>query len=371
MEDCKTMGKSVLVLTNNIGGLHSFRKEVISAIRETGWDVVISAPDKDDERTSYFEAIGCRIKCIYFNRRGKNPLTDIVLLVKYCRTIQRIKPTAVLTYTIKPNVYGGIACRVTKVPQIANITGLGDAVENGGWLHKLTMLLYKVGISRARQVFFQNTSNRDFCISNGIADSRSIVLPGSGVNLSHHTYQSYPADGPVKFLFISRLLRDKGVEEFFEMARTIKRKYPATEFQILGRMEGPYQNQLETLVSEGVIKYFGTTTDVRPYLAQVHCTILPSYHEGMSNVNLESSANGRPVITTGVPGCRETVEDSITGYIVKPHCAEGLIDAVERFIQLPYREKIKMGQAARKKVEREFDRGIVTEAYLRAIENLR
>ena len=341
----------------------------MKAIVDAGYDVYISEPD-DDERVKYFEGIGCHIIKTDFDRRGMNPLADLKLLQTYRNMIIQLKPKVVLSYTIKPNVYGGIACRMTSTPQIANVTGLGDALENEGWLQKLTIALYKFGVGKAKQVFFQNHTNREFCLSHGIADEKAIVLPGSGVNLEHHVYQEYPEDGVIKFLFISRLLKDKGTDEFFEMAKVIKSKYSKTEFQILGWVEGNYQQQLDDLVKDGVVNYLGTTTDVRSYLAKVHCTILPSYHEGMSNVNLESAANGRPVITTNVPGCRETVDDGRTGYLVDARNTKSLIHAVERFLNLPYLEKEQMGKEGRKKVEREFDRQIVVNAYLYAINNL-
>lgn len=359
----------ILVLTNNIGGLHSFRKEVMKAIIDSGYDLYISEPD-DDERVKYFEDIGCKIIKTDFNRRGMNPIADFKLMLKYRKLIKQLKPIAVLSYTIKPNVYGGIACRLTGTPQIANVTGLGDAIENGGWLQKLTIFLYKFGIGKAAQVFFQNETNKIFCVKHGIADNNAIVLPGSGVNLNHHRFQEYAPDGVIRFLFIARLVKDKGTEEFFETAKTIKAKYPQTEFLILGWKEGPYQQPVEELVKAGVIKYLGTTSDIRPYLTNVHCTIMPSYHEGMSNVNLESAANGRPVITTKVPGCRETVDDGITGIWVEAKSAKALINGVERFLDLPYNQKKTMGQMAREKVEREFDRNIVVNAYLKAIESL-
>lgn len=360
------MKQKILILTNNIGGLHSFRKEVMKAIVDVGYEVYISEPD-DDERVKYFEEIGCHIIKTKFNRRGVNPLADFKLMLQYRKIIRELKPIAVLSYTIKPNVYGGIACRLTGTPLIANVTGLGDAIENGGWLQKLTVSLYKIGISKAKQVFFQNPSNKETCIRLGITDESAMVLPGSGVNLKHHVYQEYPADGVIKFLYIARLQKDKGTGEFFETAERIKAKYPNTEFQILGWKEGDYQMRLEELVKSGIIDYLGTTADVRPYLANVHCTIMPSYHEGMSNVNLESAANGRPVITTDVPGCRETVDDGVTGILVKARDSYGLIEGVERFLAMSYEQKKQMGLEGRKKVEREFDRQIVVKAYLDAI----
>ena len=354
------MSNNILVLTNSIGGLHSFRKEVMKAIVDAGYNVYISEPD-DDERVRYFESIGCHIVKTKFNRRGVNPLKDFRLMMRYRKMIKRLKPLAVLSYTIKPNVYGGMACRLCGVPQIVNVTGLGDAVESGGWMQKLTVTLYKLGLGKAHRIFFQNESNRDFSIRKGIADDSSILLPGSGVNLQHHTYQEYPVDdGKIRFLYIGRLLKDKGAEEFFETAKIIKSKYP----QIVGSMEGDYRKQLDELVTSGIIRFLGPQSDVRPFIGAVECTIMPSYHEGMSNVNLESAANGRPVITTNVPGCKETVDDGKTGFLVEAKSAKSLINAVERFIALPYNQKVLMGKEGRKKVECDFNRQIVVDAYL-------
>jgi len=364
------MQKTILILTNSIGGLHSFRKEVVKAIVDAGYEVTISAPEMVT-KANYFIEIGCKVELIDFSRRGTNPVADLKLMLRYRKLIKRLKPVAVLTYTIKPNIYGGMAARLCGVPQLANVTGLGDAVENGGWMQKLTLTLYKIGLGKARQIFFQNESNRNYCISKGIATKESVLLPGSGVNLQHHTYQAYPVDeGKVRFLFIGRMLRDKGIEEYFEAAKVIKGKYPNTEFRILGNVEGNYQDTLDALSKDGIVKHLGTTSDVRPYIGAVECTIMSSYHEGMSNVNLESAANGRPVITTDVPGCRETVDDGETGYLIDARSAESLIAAIERFIALPYSEKVKMGQEGRKKVEREFDRQIVVDAYLKEIKTI-
>ena len=358
------MKDRILVLTNNIGGLHSFRKEVVKAIAEAGYEVYISEPD-DDERVRYFEEIGCHIVKTDFNRRGMNPVEDVKLMLKYWKMIKQLKPKAVLSYTIKPNIYGGIACRLTGTPQLANVTGLGDAMENGGWLQKLTVGLYKVGIGKAKCVFFQNATNKQFCETHGIVGRKTRLLPGSGVNLEHHTYQAFPKDeGKVRFLFIGRMQRDKGIEEYFAAAKVIKGRYPNTEFQILGDVEGNYQDKLDALAKEGIVNYLGTTSDVRPYIGAVECTIMPSYHEGMSNVNLESAANGRPVITTDVPGCRETVDKGVTGFLVEAKDVMSLIDGIEKFLDLSREKKEQMGMEGRGKVEREFDRRIVVNKYL-------
>ena len=364
------MKQTVLILSNSLKGLYSFRKEVLKAICDADYNVVLSVPEAG-ERAQYFESIGCRIVLTKLNRRGVNPLADFALMLRYRKLIRKTNPVAVLTYTIKPNVYGGIACRLTKTPQLANVTGLGDAMENGGWLQKLTMSLYKIGLSKAKKVCFQNITNKNYFETHHIVNGSTILLPGSGVNLSHHTYQQYPQDnGKVRFLYIGRLLKDKGVEELFYAAEYIKEKYPNTEVQMIGPTDGTYQTKLDELVKLGIVKHWGYTTDVRPFLKEVECTIMPSYHEGMSNVNLESSANGRPVITTNVPGCKETVDDGKTGYLVEVKNGRALADAMEKFIMLTYNQKVEMGQEARKKVEREFDRQMVVDTYLNEIKRI-
>lgn len=364
------MKKTILILTNSIGGLHSFRKEVVKAICDEGFKVYISVP-AEASQAEYFREIGCEIILTEFNRRGVNPLADFMLMMAYRKLMKKLKPVAVLTYTIKPNIYGGMAARLCHVPQLANVTGLGDAVENGGWMQKLTVTLYKMGLGKARRIFFQNASNREFGIRMGIADESSILLPGSGVNLQHHTYQEYPADErKIRFLYIGRVLKDKGAEELFEAAKVIKEKYPQAEFQIVGNVEGDYQKQLDELVAKGAIRFLGPQSDVRPFIGAVECTIMPSYHEGMSNVNLESAANGRPVITTNVPGCKETVDDGKTGFLCEARSSKSLIDTIECFIALPYIQKAQMGQEGRKKAEQEFDRQTVVSAYLKELNSI-
>lgn len=369
MQDCN-MTHKILILTNSIFSLYCSRREVVKAIIDAGYDLYISVPHEDDDVT-YFNEIGCHIIHISLNRRGMNPFSDFRLMLKYYSVVKRLKPIVVLTYTIKPNLYGGMVCRFLRVPQIANITGLGDAVENGGWLRKLIIFLYKISLSKVYKVFFQNNANRDFFLSMGMVEKRTYMLPGSGVNLHYHSYQDYPReDGIIRFLFIGRLLKDKGVEEYFQMARNITQRYSNVDFRLLGEVTDYFKSQLDSLKKDGIITYLGTTRDVRPYIRDVECTVMPSYHEGMSNVNLESAANGRPVITTNVSGCKETVEDYRTGYLVEAKNTQQLIDAVERFINLPYKQKVLMGKEAREKVVREFDRQIIIDAYLSAIKTL-
>lgn len=359
----------VLILTNYFLGLHSFRKEVVKAIRDAGHEVVISAPF--DEKKAYFEEIGCELIDTQFNRKGTNPIKDLGLMIRYRKMLRQIKPDVVLSYTIKPNLYGGMACQLCHVPQIVNITGLGSAVENPGWLQKLTILLYKVGLRKAKTVFFQNKANKEFCELHKMVKGNKMLIPGSGVNLQYHTIQEYPKDGIIKFIFISRLLKEKGIEEYFGAAIRIKKQYPNTEFHIVGPCEDSYSERLDALQKDEIIIYHGLQPDVRPFIGAVHCTIHPSYYpEGMSNVLLESCAAGRPIITTNRPGCGEIIEDGRTGFLVNAKDVDNLVSVIERFIALPYQQKMQMGLNAREKVEKEFDRQIVVDAYLNELSKI-
>lgn len=360
----------VLVLNNNFGGLRTLRMEVFQALINEGYKVTISAPFDASEH--FFKEIGCEVVDTKFERKGMNPLKDFGLMLHYRKLLRQVKPDVVLSYTIKPNLYGGMACQLCGVSQIANVTGLGSAVENPGWLQKLAILLYKMGLRRTKMVFFQNQANMEFCRLHGMVKGKTRLIPGSGVNLQYHTLQEYPSpDEPLRFIFISRLLKEKGIEEYLTAAYDIKWKYPNTEFHILGGCEEDYAKRMEELQKDGIVIYHGVQSDVRPYLGRCHCTIHPSYYpEGMSNVLLESCAAGRPIITTDRPGCGEIVDDGVNGFIVKQRDGHDVARKVEQFILLPYEKKREMGLAARRKVEREFDRNIVVQAYLDAIKSI-
>ena len=363
----------ILVLSNSWIGLHSFRKEVFQAFRNNGYEVTISCPNDDSEKAEWFRNIGCEIIDTKFNRKGTNPFADLKLMIYYCNLIKSVKPIAVLSYTIKPNIYGGMACAICGIPQLANITGLGAAVEYPGLMRKFTIILYKLGLRKTYMTFFQNDENRQFCIKHGMVNENHKLIPGSGVNLSYHSQKEYPTENePIRFIFISRIRKEKGIDEYLAAADAIKAKYlDKVEFHIVGWCEDEYEQRLKLLNAKGVIVYHGGQSDVRPFIAKSNCTIHPTFYpEGMSNVLLESCAAGRAIITTDRPGCREIVDDGVNGYIIKQKDIQDLIKKVEKFINLSYEEKKAMGIAARKKVEREFDRRIVIEAYLGTIKDI-
>lgn len=363
--------KKILVLTNCASGLYSFRSELMKYFLDQEYLVTLAMPY--DELVDDFKAMGCQYVNIPVDRRGINPLKDIMLFFKYLKLIRQYHPDVVLTYTIKPNVYGGVAAAINKVPCMANITGLGTAVENPGMLQKLALFMYKIGLKKDACVFYQNQFNMDFCARHGIVGKHNVLIPGSGVNLKKFEGIPFPDDHTTEFIFISRIMKQKGIDEYLYVAEKLTQKYgDKVKFHILGRCEDAHYKQvLREAQEKGWIFYHGQQKDIRPFIAKVHCVIHPSFYpEGMSNVILENEASGRAAITTKRPGCKETVEDGVTGYLVDEQNKEQLLKAVQRFIDLPYESKKKMGENARHRMERLFDRNIIIEAYNKEIADI-
>lgn len=357
----------VLVLANFGMGLYKFRKELLEELINKGCEVFTSLPE-DEEYIPMLKKIGCKFINTPVSRRGTNPITDLNLLWNYVQIIKEINPDVVLTYTIKPNVYGGLACRINNAPYIANITGLGTAVENGGLLQKVTMFLYKISLKKARCVYFQNEENKVFLTTKEVVKERYEVLPGSGVNLEEYKLLEYPLDNTINFIYISRVMKQKGIEQFLEAATYIKKVYPYTVFHIVGFCEEEYEEKLRELQSKGIIQYHGKQKDVRKFYKLSHCIVHPTYYpEGMSNVLLEGAASGRPIITTNRSGCREIVDDGLNGYLIQPESTDELVKKIEIFLSLDNKAKESMGKAGREKVEKEFNRQFVVKSYLEQI----
>ncbi|SDA65798.1 galacturonosyltransferase [Lachnospiraceae bacterium G11] len=358
---------NILILANSSSGLYGFRNELVTELLKSH-KVYVSVPDNTNVEELSSE--GCQIIETPINRRGMNPVEDLKLFRTYLRLIKDIKPAVVLTYTIKPNVYGGLACRIKHVPYLANITGLGSALESGGLLGFITKSLYKIGLKKADTVFFQNKSNHDFFEEKHITKAPKALLPGSGVNIDRFVPLDWP-EYVCRFLYISRIMKEKGIEEYLACAKEIKAEYPKTEFHILGYCEEGYEEELKKLNDEGIIEYHGSVKDVRPYLEKARCLIHPSFYpEGMSNVCLEAAACGRAVITTNRPGCVETVLDGESGYIVPTQNKTALISAVKSFLDLPSDKQKEMGSKGREYVVQHFNRQIVVDRYMACINSI-
>lgn len=350
----------ILVLTNFDVGLYQFRRELLARLLEEH-EVYISLPDGDLVRP--LEEMGCRFVDTPIDRRGINPVTDGKLLLRYIKLLRQVKPDLVITYTIKPNVYGGTACRLLGVPYAVNITGLGTAFQKEGALRKLVTVLYKMALKRAQVVFFENAGNRDTLIGEGIVrQERCRLLMGAGVNLGHYAPAEYPAEEPVQFLFVGRVMREKGVEELFCAMERLRGEGYGCVLNVVGGYEEDYEPIIRAHEAAGWLRYHGYQKDVRPFIAQSHCFVLPSYHEGMANTNLECAAMARPLITSDIPGCREAVEVGVSGYLCAAQDAESLYTEMKRFLALTAQQRAEMGRAGRRRMEAAFDKEKVVDA---------
>ena len=294
---------------------------------------------------------------------------DLLLLKKYLMIIDQVEPNVILTYTVKPNIYGGLASQIRNIPYISNITGLGVSLENKGLLGWLVRLLYKRGLKNAAMVFFQNETNQYFMIQNKIVRGPNDLLPGSGINLEMYSFEPYPRDnGELVFSVIGRIMKDKGIDEVLQAIRIIKRKHKNVIFRLIGGFDGDYKSVISVAQNEGLIEYVGYVDNVHYYITNSHATINASYHEGMSNVVLETAATGRPVLASNIPGCKEAVINGESGILFNVKDPTAIVNAVETFIALPYTKKEEMGKVGRKLMEAKFDRKQVVTKYIEIIE---
>ena len=361
------MKKRIAILANHSGGLYDFRKDLISELKKyTSVTVAVPHNDRWDELLHLAD----RVIELPIDRRGMNPLHDSKLFHQYRAILKEVKPDLVLTYTIKPNISGGLACRMAHIPYAVNITGLGSAIENGGWLKKFVLALYKPALKGARVVFFENAGNRDTLTATGVVPKgRDVVLSGAGVNLEDYPYQSYPQEGAVRFLFVGRVMHEKGVDELFTAAKRMKQEYgDGVEFHIVGSFEEGYKSLMDELEKAGVLKYHGYQSDMKRFYAMASCVVLPSYHEGMSNVLLEAAASGRPLITSDIPGCREAAEDGVSGYLCPARDADALCEAMRRFVELPDNCRGELGRRGRERMEQRFSKTAVVAETIKHLE---
>ena len=363
----KQLSKSsskVLILVNHPVVIYNFRLELVEALIENGYEVHLSCPYGDGLRIEELKNLGVNYHDIVLDRHGVNPLEELKLLLGYKKLIDEVKPAVILGYTIKPNIYGALVAAFKNIPFIANVTGLGTAVENRSLSQTAIGILYKVAFLKVRRIYFQNKDNMQFFTKRNIGIGRSVLLPGSGVNLDRFPYRQYPKNENIKFAFISRIMKEKGIEEYLEAAKAIKINNPEVEFHVCGFSESDYQSSLEKYTNDGTIIYHGMINNVSEFLTDINAVVLPSYHEGMSNVLLEAAASGRALITTNVPGCREAVIEGVNGYTVDAMDVDSLIDAINTFLKLSYDEMEAMGREGRILMENNFSRQRVVDQYL-------
>lgn len=359
-----------MLVGTNMMNIYHHRIELINVLIHNGFRVLVAAPEGEEVKS--LVKSGCEFIHLDVDNRGTNIRNDIKLISNIKKICKKEKPDIILTFYTKTNIYAGIVARYLKIPYIENITGLGSALAKGkGLLYRLMSKLYKYAIGRAYIVFFQNESNYKFFYDRNLYRGKYKMLPGSGVNIEKYKALPYPDETPVSFLFISRILREKGIGEYLKAAEIIRNKRSDAVFHVAGPCDPSCKEIIEKAKQTGLIEYHGKVEDIEGLLNGIHCTVLPSYYpEGMANVLLESAASGRPIITTSLPGCGETADDGTTGFIVRERSAGDLAEKIERFLDMDYGSKKEMGNAGRRKMEREFNREIVISAYLQAINEI-
>ncbi|MGU9099115.1 glycosyltransferase family 4 protein [Clostridium perfringens] len=358
----------ILIVTNSSSGLYNFRRDLIKElIKQSN---IIEVITLNDGYIDELKELGCNLYILKMDRRGKKIISELKLLFKYKNFIKKINPDKIVSYTIKPNIYCGLITRALGIDFYPNITGLGTAFQKEGYFKKFIIFMYKISFKKAKKVFFENQNNKEIFLKEKISkNENSISLNGAGVNINYFEFGKLPNFETINFLFMGRIMKEKGVEELFEAIKYIKGKYKKTRFVILGSLEEDYETYISNLNKENILEYYGEVKDVRPYIKESHCILLPSYHEGMSNTLLEGAAMGRALITSDIPGCREAVIDNKNGFLHRVKDSKDLEYKIEKFINLSNQEKINFGKKSREIVEINFDKKLVVNKTINNIFN--
>lgn len=369
-------GKIVLAI-NAAWNIANFRGGLIRGLQSDGWQVVAMAPR--DAHVPRVEALGCRFVELPMHGSGTNPWLDLRLYRRFKAALATERPAAFLGYTIKPNVYGSLAAHSLGIPVINNIAGLGTAFIRSNWLTTVARLLYRSALRRSHRVLFQNEDDRRYFIDTGLVDpARTARVPGSGVDLEAFAPASLPVravGAPLRLLFIGRLLRDKGLVELAQAARLLKARGVSVDIALLGFLDAANRTaisrtEVDAWQAEGLLRYLGSTDDVRPHIADADAVVLPSYREGVPRTLLEAAAMGRPLIASNAVGCRDAVDDGVNGLLARVRDAEHLAAQIGRFVALDASARQAMGRASRAKVEREFDERLVVDTYRRLLREI-
>lgn len=363
---------TIVVSVNNSWNLLNFRADLLRRLIADGFDVVALTPD--DEHAGQLSKLGLRHVTMPIDSQGISPLRDAGLILRYWVALRHIRPIAYLGWTIKPNTYGSLAAHLLGIPVINNISGLGTAFIKEGWLTQVASTLYRIALARSSTVFFQNAADRDLFVEQGLVKpTTTALLPGSGINTTRFTTgDADKRHGPFVFLMIARLIRDKGAFEYVEAAARVRQRHLDVRFDILGPLDvanrtAITREQVCEWAAEGIINYRGEADDVRPFIADADCVVLPSYREGMPRSLLEAAAMGRPLVATDVPGCTEIARGGDNAILCAPRNAGSLADAMEAMLALDPAARCAMGRRSRVIVEEEFDVSIVEARYLDAI----
>lgn len=354
----------ILILASISKAFYNFSFEFLEELRRQDFEVILSIPA--DPLNREFERIGCIVEPAPLNRHGMNPFAELRLLGHYIHLMRRWKPDAAMSFTIKPNTYGGMAARLCRIPFLASVTGMGTVFYNDSAVNRVIRQMLRAGLSHASCIFFQNDESLSEFQKRKMFRCAFCRIPGSGVNLEKRPFLPYPAEGKIRFLMEARASREKGVSEYITAAGILREKYPECEFHYAGfTEESASGEQLRNAASQGLIQYHGflNNDQIGELMKDIHCVVLPSYHEGMSNVLLEGAAYGRPLLCSDVPGCRETVLDGESGFTFAPRSPEALAQAMEKFVKLSHPQKAAMGKCGREYIAGHFDRNLTISRY--------
>lgn len=361
-----------LVITVNAAwNVANFRRPIVEALSADGYRITVLAPP--DDAVPALEALGCDFVPLTMDVKGLSPTADFALLRRLRGHFLALSPDAVLSFTIKNNIFGALAARGLGVPFIPNVTGLGTAFLSSGVLQRVAEQLYRSAFRPLPTIFFQNNDDRDLFVARRLVRAdQTHVLPGSGINLTRFAPAPLPGGPETRFLMIARLLRDKGVVEYADAARTLRAEGIPARFQLLGPLgsENRMAISAELLAAwqqEGIIEYLGQSQDVRREISQAHCIVLPSYREGTPRTLLEAAAMARPIITTDTAGCRETVADGVSGFLCRVRDSEDLAARMRLICHMPAQDLVEMGRAGRAHAEARFDERHVVSAYRQAL----
>ncbi|MBA3512352.1 MAG: glycosyltransferase family 4 protein [Sphingomonas sp.] len=362
----------MLISANSCWNIVNFRAGLVRALRDREYRIVVAAPD--DEYRPNLDTLGVAFVPVPINSSGLSMVEDLRLVARYLQVFRQLRPFAFLGFTVKPNIYGSLAARAVGAKVINNVSGLGTAFIKRGPLTALVTGLYRFSFRTSSTIFFQNRDDLELFVGKRIARcDQAQLLPGSGVDLERFKAGSAAeTERPFRFLLVGRLLWDKGVAEYVEAARIVRRSHPDVRFQMLGSIAANNRtavppSALERWRDEGIIDYLGKSDDVRTAIEQADCIVLPSYREGLPRALLEGSAMGKPLIATDVPGCRDVVVDGNTGYLCAERSADSLAAAMLKMIETPAVERLRMGELGRHKIEQEFCETRVISKYLEAL----
>ena len=360
--------KTIAIVINTSWNIYNFRLGLLKALQKEGYKIVAIAPR--DEYSKKLEALGFEYHNITINNKGTNPIEELKLIGAFYRLYKKVKPDVLLHYTIKPNIYGTIAAKLADVPVISNISGLGTVFLNDSLSSKVARLLYKIALRFPEKVFYQNNDDRQLFIdSKLVAEEKTGLLPGSGIDtVKFSPVERESTQDGFSFLFIARLVKDKGLLEYVEAARLLKEHYPHVHFKMLGAYypgnpTAVTPDEVAQWEQEKVVEYLGTQSNVASVIAQADCIVLPSYREGLSRVLLEAASMAKPIVTTDVPGCRDVVDDGVNGFLCQVKNAEDLAAQMEKMILLEEEERVEMGKRGREKIVEGFDESIVIDRY--------